>query len=211
MAESGHSLTARVTTEDSSSAVGPDDEQRLVARCQEGQEGAFEEMYRLYAPQVYRHLYTLLGEDAIEDALQRVFEQAFRSISRFAGRSKLSTWLHGIAINVSRNARRSRKRRQQAMTRLRSLAEQGERPEISGDSGIDRRLDGRKQMAELYGLLEGLRPKRREAFILYYIEELELREVAARLQVSTAAAWARVQRGRDEIVAALRKRDGEPG
>lgn len=67
-------------------------------------------------------------------------------------------------------------------------------------------------------LLDQLKPERRIAFVLYYLEELELAEVAARLKVSAETARARARRGRADLIAAVerferrhaRERAGKP-
>ncbi len=61
--------------------------------------------------------------------------------------------------------------------------------------------------AHIEQLLATTSPEKRTAFLLYYVQQLELGEVAARMGTSTAAAWARIQRTRDAIIETL---NGEP-
>jgi RNA polymerase sigma-70 factor (ECF subfamily) len=182
-------------------SVGGGSEDDLVAGCKRGDERAFEELYRRFAPAIYRHLQVLLGgRGEPEDALQQVFEQAFRSIHRFAGRSSFSTWLHGIALRVALNVRRSWGRRDNAMSAF-AKEEPGSPPPL------DQAVSARQELERLEAHLSGLSEKRRVAFLLYYVEQLELGELARRLGVSPATAWARVVRARDEILARVA---GEP-
>ncbi|WP_017415813.1 RNA polymerase sigma factor [Clostridium tunisiense] len=61
----------------------------------------FDELYNLYSEGVYKYLVYLTGNLSVaEDLLQETFFQAFKSINKFKGESKISTWLYGIARNT---------------------------------------------------------------------------------------------------------------
>ena len=91
------------------SAASPD----LVARCQRGDKEALGELYRLYRAEVARNLHRMLGPGRgdLEDVLQEVFIEVFRSIGRFRGDAKLTTWLYRVCVNVALQRLRKRKRR----------------------------------------------------------------------------------------------------
>ena len=58
------------------------------------------EIYQQYANSVYRFLLSKTrNEDIAEELTQETFYQAIRSINKFDGSCKLSTWLFGIAKN----------------------------------------------------------------------------------------------------------------
>lgn len=60
-----------------------------------------EEIYQQYAQTVYRYLLSLTrNADLAEELTQETFYQAIRSIDRFDGNCKLSTWLCAIAKRV---------------------------------------------------------------------------------------------------------------
>jgi RNA polymerase sigma-70 factor (ECF subfamily) len=60
-----------------------------------------EEIYQQYANVVYRYLLSLTRDaDLAEELTQETFYQAIRSIDRFDGSCKLSTWLCAIAKRV---------------------------------------------------------------------------------------------------------------
>ena len=62
-----------------------------------------EEIYQQYAMTVYRYLFSLVHDpDLAEELTQETFYQAIRTVDRFDGNCKLSTWLCGIAKNVLR-------------------------------------------------------------------------------------------------------------
>ena len=89
----------------------------LVARVNNGDASAFEQIVRQHARQVFTFAQriTKCREDA-EDVTQEVFLKAFRKLHEFQGKSKLSTWLVRIAVNESlMRLRRQRRERKFAM------------------------------------------------------------------------------------------------
>src|SRR5262245_50015376 len=94
------------------SALSQEEATRLVERCKAGDREALGELYRRYRPEVTRNLYRMLGPGRgdLEDVLQEVFIEVFRSISRFRGDAKLTTWLYRVCINVALQRLRKRKR-----------------------------------------------------------------------------------------------------
>ena len=75
-------------------------EQMLVSAAKNGDELAFESLFKCYQqkvlPVVLRYIH--VREDA-EDIVQQSFQKAFLHLCRFEGKSSFSTWLTRIAIN----------------------------------------------------------------------------------------------------------------
>lgn len=85
------------------------DDEVLLRAIAAGDRRAFEAMYRRY----YRRLFGFLGRflddrGQIEEALDDVMMVVFRDAGRFEGRSRVSTWIFGIAFRSAQQARRSR-------------------------------------------------------------------------------------------------------
>ena len=60
-----------------------------------------DELYQQYARTVYKYLKSVThNEDLAEELTQETFYQAIRSIDRFDGSCKVSTWLCAIAKNL---------------------------------------------------------------------------------------------------------------
>ncbi len=81
-----------------------DDDLGNVLRCQEGDVDAFEEIVRKYQKKMFNISYRITGDynDAAEMA-QDAFVSAYRNIKSFKGKSRFSTWLSAIVVNLSRN------------------------------------------------------------------------------------------------------------
>jgi RNA polymerase sigma-70 factor (ECF subfamily) len=85
-------------------AMAEGDEEELVRKARDGDRRAFDRLVALHLPQVWATVWRVLRhrEDA-EDVVQEVFVTAYRSLSGFRGESKLSTWLHRIAVTRALN------------------------------------------------------------------------------------------------------------
>lgn len=71
--------------------------------------GDFEDLYRAHVGQVYGLCLRLTGQPALaEDCTQECFISAWRALPSFENRSRLSTWLHRIAVNTVLAHRRRR-------------------------------------------------------------------------------------------------------
>lgn len=76
-------------------------EATLIRAAVEGEQEAFKQLYCRYYGQVYAFCMRMLqGRADVEDAVQQVFLEAWRSLHRFEGRSLFSTWLIKIAIHT---------------------------------------------------------------------------------------------------------------
>jgi RNA polymerase sigma-70 factor (ECF subfamily) len=69
----------------------------------------FEAIYRSHVDQVYGLCLRMTGQPALaEDCTQECFIAAWRALPAFEGRSRMSTWLHRIAVNTVLTLRRRR-------------------------------------------------------------------------------------------------------
>jgi RNA polymerase sigma factor (sigma-70 family) len=85
----------------------------LVARAQGGDASAFDELVIKYSPRLYGLIYHMTSNhEDTNDLLQDVFSKAYRSITRFEGKSSFYTWMHSIAVNMTLNFLKKRNRRQ---------------------------------------------------------------------------------------------------
>src|SRR5262245_46486063 len=102
--------SAQVLREGSDSAEG-----RFLERLRSGDEQAYEELVRGYTGRLLATARRFLPrtEDA-QDAVQEAFLSAFRSVDRFRGGSRLSTWLHRILVNACLMKLRGASRRPEA-------------------------------------------------------------------------------------------------
>ncbi|NCA11518.1 RNA polymerase subunit sigma-70, partial [bacterium] len=89
------------------------DEELAAQAAREGSDGAaFTALMERSRERVWRVCWRLMGaQHDAEDAAQEVFVRLFFDRAKFAGRSRYSTWLHGVALRTCLTLRRSRSRR----------------------------------------------------------------------------------------------------
>lgn len=174
------------------------DDQALALRIQQGDERAFQEMYRTYAPLILRRLSRWIGDTQnAEDCLQQVFLEALRSIEKYRGEGKLSGWLNRIATHVVMDMFRQKKRVKNLMERV--MPEQ--RVAISEeDPGIPEALFLREEVRELvHEILNKLSAQKRMAILLCDLEGLPLEEAATQMGVPLGTVGSRLYHGRREF------------
>ncbi len=94
-----------------SAKVDPDAE--LVEKAREGDTCAFDELVNRHSRRIYGLIYNMTSNhEDTNDLMQDVFTRAFRSLKRFQGRSKFSTWLYSVAVNLTLNFLKKRRRRE---------------------------------------------------------------------------------------------------
>src|SRR5580765_8084644 len=87
----------------------PNDDARLVARCLEGDQGAFEPLVARYERVLFSVALRLVGdyEDA-RDATQNAFVRAYEHLETFDPQRRFFSWIYRIVVNECLNLRRSR-------------------------------------------------------------------------------------------------------
>ena len=167
----------------------------LVARCQRGDKEALGELYRQYRAEVARNLHRMLGPGRgdLEDVLQEVFIEVFRSIARFRGDAKVTTWLYRVCVNVALQRLRKRKRRAEVSS--------DDVAERSTDETPERDLDNRRRLDAVYRILDELSPKKRVVFILHEIEGREPKEIAGIVGAPVLTVRTRLHYARKEFYA----------
>lgn len=174
------------------------DSLRLAERCVAGERAAQRELYEAHRRRAHRALYRILGTNGpMDDLLQDVFVNVFRSLPSYRGDAPLSAWVDRVAVRVA-YAHIGQRRRLPVPI--------GAELEVATESpSADRTLAAREAMARLYALLARLDPKLQVAFALHVIDDRPLAEVAALMDATVMATKTRVWRARREVVARARR------
>ena len=141
----------------------------------------FDAVVRQYWPRVFRYaLASLRDRDAAESLAQDCFLKAYQARAKFRGEASLQTWLMQIAVNLVRDSLRNRRLRFWNRTRAaapdfdlisRSLAHRGTSPEGA--------LLASERVAAVWSVVETLSERQRTVFLLRFVEDLDLLEIAA--------------------------------
>ena len=161
-----------------------------------------EALFRRHVGDVTRIVARLLGpgagEDDVDDITQQVFIAADRSLHRFRGDAKVTTWLYGIASRTVLHNLRGRRR-------YRQMIERFEEHVARADADVHKRIEDREALSLVWGALLRVPPKRRVVFVLYEIEGMTSPEVAEILDVSEATVRTRLRRARGQVMTLVEK------
>jgi len=180
------------------------EDQALVSRLQAGDDDAFAALVQQHGARMLAAARRLLRqEDEARDAVQEAFLSATSGIERFDRRARLSTWLHRIVVNCAlmRLRRRRRRREQPIDDLLPRFAEDGHW-EAGGAQPTDTThvlLERRETRALVRSCIDQLPETYRTVVMLRDIDELDTKEVADRLGVTTNTVKVRLHRGRQAL------------
>ena len=167
-------------------------ERLLVVRAQAGDEVAFAELVERFSPRLRYFLRKLIGGDGAEDALQDVWLDVFRQLSRRNDPQALVAWLYRIA-------------RDRAYGRLRK-SRRAEPLDETGvvDSASDEEFSA-EDAARIHAALDQLPPEQREVLVLRFVEEMTYEQIASVVGCQLGTVRSRIFYGKQ----ALRKAFGE--
>src|ERR671939_698012 len=176
MAEDSSTAPLQTQGGDSTTAV-----RKLVARAQQGDRDALEELYLLHFDRIYSYLHMSVGNrhDA-EDLTTQTFLKMLESINRFRWQSApFSAWLFRIAHNLAMDHFRASRRWQP----------EEEVPEPPGSEQASAEEDalqsiGRQSMLEL---IESLSPEQQQVLTLKFVFNFPNAEVATILDKTEGA------------------------
>lgn len=171
----------------------------LIALARSGNQEAFGLLFERYARPVLGFIHNLVGRaDIAEELTQETFVRAFRGLSEFRERATFSTWLFGIARNVTREWTRTREASGQT-TNSDEL--------INHDAGkgtpVEDLLDKELNLAMVQAL-KRLDEDKRTVFALKVFQQLSYQEIVQITGFSLAKVKIELHRARAEMRQHLR-------
>ncbi|HUN86554.1 MAG TPA: sigma-70 family RNA polymerase sigma factor [Terracidiphilus sp.] len=146
--------------------------------------------------QIFRFLLASTRDaDLAETLTQECFLKAFRNWASFRGDSSAMTWLMRIAINLQKDHWRNRRMQfwRQATTNKVDLDEATEWLP-SGERTAEQKLLARERVKQVWQAVENLSDRQRTVFLLRFVEELELSEIAQATGLSEGTVKAHLSR-----------------
>ncbi len=170
------------------------DQRALVERARRGDASAHRALYETHVEPIYRLAFRLTGvEHLAREVTQNTFVRAFASLEGFRGESAFGTWLHSIAVSLSLNEIRRRKRewaRNAPLEDATGLAESASSSDL---------LLREKVMEAVNDLPGGCRT----VFMMHDAEGYTHQEIAAALGVAVGTSKAQLSRARGKLRIAL--------
>ncbi|KPJ62459.1 MAG: hypothetical protein AMS15_03965 [Planctomycetes bacterium DG_23] len=180
--------------------MSKDPDLELVKRFkEEGSLESFRALYERYKDKVFSTAFAICGNYAeAADVSQETFFLIYRKIKRFSFKSRFSTWVYRLTVNVAVEKRRSRKE-------FLALSEIGEEVfEHTGDTPLET-LERTERDALLNRSLRHLSPKLRTVIVLRYFQGLSYEEISSILGISMGTVKSRLFRAHRELSPLLQR------
>jgi RNA polymerase sigma-70 factor (ECF subfamily) len=134
-----------------------------------------------YEQRIFRfHLMAIRDRDLAQTLTQDTFVRAWAARHNFRGDCSLSTWLMRIALNLVRDHTRTDRFRFWKRVSETAVDVSDVSAHIPGrDSSLESRLIASEQMALVWESVAELSTRQRSIFLLRFVEELELGEIAS--------------------------------
>jgi RNA polymerase sigma factor (sigma-70 family) len=174
--------------------MSSDDTER-GARVRFSDAEAFGLLFERYGEAIYAYCFRRTADaDRAADLTSVTFLEAWRRRDVSLPSDKVLPWLFGVATNVLRNERRSRRRYKAALDRLPAIPDQHD----FADEATNR-IDDQRRMREALFLLGRLSRGERDLFILAAWQGLSTEDAAYALGISPGAARTRLSRARKRL------------
>lgn len=156
-------------------------------------EDTINELVSTYGNSVLRMCYLYLKDYQLaEDVTQETFIKVYEKIDTFENKSAIKTWIMRIAINLCKNQMRTHWFKRMAMEHI---------PEIASKDEFDKILDKDAISLEIMKL----QPKYREVILLFYYQELPVKEISYILNIKEATILQRLRRAREQLKPSLKE------
>ena len=186
-------------TVDPKASVARREDWELVGSVLDGDEGAFERLYAQYSDRIYRFAVSRLRDPVeAEDVVQDTFLEIHRCLGSWEGRSRLLSWMFGIAHHQI--CRRFRKKTPISLPIDQIDSASAPRSTVSSEA----RLDAVRALNACASILDsGVSPSQREIFDRYYGESQPMKEIAKDLGKTSQAVKISLFRTRREMAERL--------
>ncbi len=189
------------------------DVDKLVREAQAGSDAAFNRLVNLFGGLMYNLAYRMSGNAAdAEELTQEVFVKLFRSIRKFRGDSKFTTWLYAMAVNTNRSGlRKIRRIAGREVVRLDDRDDAGNKVcrdvvdsgEIPGEA-----MMRNESLARVEAAITKLAHDYRAVIVLRDLQGLAYEEIAVALGCSLGTVKSRLARARMRVKNQLQREAG---
>ena len=180
-------------------------EPMTTARADEDAAREFTQIVASHRQQIFRFLLASTRDiDLAETLTQECFLKAHRNWSSFRGESSAMTWLMRIAINLQKDHWRNRRMQFWRHTRNNAVdLDEASEWLPSGESSQEQKLLAQERVRQVWRAVEGLSERQRTVFLLRYVEEQELGDIARATGLSEGTVKAHLSRALGKVRAEL--------
>jgi len=186
-------------------------DEELMLSCRDGDEGAFEILYRRYEKPIFSFVYRMVLSTAdAEDLCQETFLKVIRAKKNYRTTAKFKTWLFQIALNLWRDRTRRMKFRSHSSLNCpvpsQNSQEIGKQQSVCDTSSDPTKHAQVDEMRELVRqAFTKLPEQQRTVVILRQYHALKFSEIAEIMSCPLGTAKSLNHRGREKLMEILSK------
>ncbi|MCH8077481.1 MAG: sigma-70 family RNA polymerase sigma factor [SAR324 cluster bacterium] len=177
------------------------DDDILIKAFLNGDQTAFEVLFRKYRDMVGRLSYSIVKEEsAVDDIVQETFLLAYRHLENFRGQAAFKTWIYRIAVNEAIRHKNKGKRWQPLPE---NESEYSQLPStlvaMEGGNNPERILIDGQQKTLVHRALAQLKEHHRLILVLYYLEDQSVHEISVILEIPEGSVKSRLYYAREGL------------
>ena len=181
-------------------------ENELINKTKEGDVSSFKVLIELYQDMVLNTAFGFLkNKDDSEDITQDVFIKVYKTISKFKGDSKFSTWLYRITINESLNFLKSKKRRNLFFIFSSENEDQVYDIPDTGSNSPSEVSENTERRKILYKAIDSLAENQKIAYTLSKIDGMSYSEIAEIMGTTISSVESLLNRAKKKLKLKLEK------
>lgn len=171
----------------------------------------FDAVARMYRPGIFRFLVASVRDaHAAENMTQECLLRAYQAREGFRGAASVKTWLMQIAVNVLRNERTNARLRFWKRTQRSSVNFTVASGWLAdGQSSPEAAAAARQQVEAVWMAAESLPERQRTVFLLRFVEDMELLEIAAATGMKEGTVKTHLFRALQTVRASLGQKKAE--
>lgn len=183
-------------------------DQELIEQIKSGNQSAFRQLVDRYQLLVFNTCVGFVGnQQSAEDLSQEVFIETYRSIDKFRGEAKLSTWLYRISVNKSLNHLRDYKKHNRVKSIERFFyGEKEEKLEVADYiyGATDASMEQQQHAKELHTAMDSLPQNQKIAFTLHKLDSMSYLKIAEVMDISLSSVESLIHRAKKNLQKKLR-------
>ena len=178
------------------------DDQYYIIKITQGDVNSFAVLVDRYKDLVYTLAFRMLkSREEAEEVSQDVFLKVFKSLAKFKGESKFSSWIYRITYNTCLDKIRKQKRKPIVVT----IDEFTEHHVNTIDNALDKLVE-KEHKQLIQDCLQLLPSDVGFLLTLYYFEEQSIEEISKIIGISNANVKVKLFRSRKKLASILRER-----
>jgi len=178
------------------------DDQYYITKITQGDANSFAVLVDRYKDLVYTLAIRMLkNKEEAEEVSQDTFLKVFKSLSKFKGESKFSSWIYRITYNTCLDKIKKQKRNPIIVT----IDEFTEHQVNTIDNALDKLVE-KEHKQLIQDCLQLLPGDVGFLLTLYYFEEQSIEEISKVIGISTANVKVKLFRSRKKLASILRER-----